>query len=192
MAPQRMTKPLVSPNPPGLKIGTPAVMECIRDVIKNTSTPSWLHSVPYNFGASQAGSLSADEWRSMATVYLPLAFVRLWGDAPPTPLQDASDFQFVLDHSMALFSAVRLACLRTMTHERREAYRAHMIQYVSGLSSELYKTSQARPNHHMALHIHNFLKLFGPVRGWWCFPFERLIGLLQRLPINHKFGKCFF
>ena len=186
---QRMTKPLVPANPQSLKIGMPAVIKCIREVIKNTSTPSWLHSVPYNFGASQAGTLSADEWRSMANVYLPLAFVKLWGDAPATHSQDTDDFQYVLDHSMALFSAVRLACSRTMTYERREAYRANMIRYVSGLSSDLYNTSDPRPNHHMALHIYDFLKLFGPVRGWWCFPFERLIGLLQRLPTSHKFGK---
>lgn len=186
---QRRTKPLVTPSPPIPKTGTPEVMECIREVIKNTSTPSWLHSVPYNFGASQAGTLTADEWRSMASVYLPLALVKLWGHATPATSQDAGHFQDVLVHSMALFSAVRLACLHTMTHERQEAYRANMIQYISGLSLELYRTSDPRPNHHMALHIYDFLKIFGPVRGWWCFPFERLIGLLQRQPINHKFGK---
>jgi hypothetical protein len=168
-------------------------MEHIREVIKQTCTPSWLHTVPYNFGAAQTGTLSADEWRSMASVYLPLALVSLWGDVSPHNLPDAGRLRNVLDHSMALFSATRLACLRTMTHARREAYRTCMIRYIQTLSSELYgEENLIRPNHHMALHIYDFLKLFGPVRGWWCFPFERLIGLLQRLPINHKFGDFLF
>jgi hypothetical protein len=40
----------------------------------------------------------------------------------------------------------------------------------------------------MALHVWDYLQLFGPVRSWWCFPYERLIGQLQRLPSNHIFG----
>ena len=41
----------------------------------------------------------------------------------------------------------------------------------------------------MACHIYDYLKLFGPVQSWWCFPFECLIGHLQRLPLNDKFGE---
>jgi hypothetical protein len=41
----------------------------------------------------------------------------------------------------------------------------------------------------MATHLHDFLILFGPVRNWWTFPFERLIGHLQRLPQNHRFSQ---
>jgi hypothetical protein len=43
--------------------------------------------------------------------------------------------------------------------------------------------------HHMAIHLYDFLILFGPVRNWWTFPFERLIGHLQRLPQNHRFSQ---
>ncbi|KAG2065456.1 hypothetical protein BDR04DRAFT_1121828 [Suillus decipiens] len=43
-------------------------------------------------------------------------------------------------------------------------------------------------NGHMALHIWDYLQLFGPVWSWWCFPYERLISQLQHLPSNHIFG----
>ncbi|KAF8576401.1 hypothetical protein K439DRAFT_1622880 [Ramaria rubella] len=33
------------------------------------------------------------------------------------------------------------------------------------------------------------ISLFGLVQSWWCFPFECLIGMLQWLPHNHKFGQ---
>ena len=38
---------------------------------------------------------------------------------------------------------------------------------------------------------YNFLCLFGSVHSWWCFPFQCLIGPLQWLTSNHKFGKVF-
>ncbi|KAE9391973.1 hypothetical protein BT96DRAFT_831255 [Gymnopus androsaceus JB14] len=40
----------------------------------------------------------------------------------------------------------------------------------------------------MASHIYDFLKLFGPVISWWCFPFERLIGALQKVNTNDHVG----
>lgn len=41
----------------------------------------------------------------------------------------------------------------------------------------------------MAFHIKDYLVLFGPVHAWWTFPFERLIGMLQRMPNNGKIGE---
>jgi hypothetical protein len=29
---------------------------------------------------------------------------------------------------------------------------------------------------------------YGPVPSWWTFPFERIIGMLQRIPNNGKNG----
>ncbi|KAJ3888754.1 hypothetical protein F5879DRAFT_792806 [Lentinula edodes] len=45
-----------------------------------------------------------------------------------------------------------------------------------------------RPNIHAAVHIFDFLVLFGPVISWWCFPFERLIGALQKIKTNDHIG----
>ncbi len=62
-----------------------------------------------------------------------------------------------------------------------------MKAYLDGLH-KLIPDYQFRPNHHMALHLPEYLTWFGPVHGWWTFPFERLIGLIQRLPNNSKMG----
>ncbi|KAJ7193740.1 hypothetical protein GGX14DRAFT_378717 [Mycena pura] len=45
-----------------------------------------------------------------------------------------------------------------------------------------------RPNVHIAFHIYDFLVLFGPVISWWCFPFERVIGFLQKINTNDHIG----
>ncbi|KIK16135.1 hypothetical protein PISMIDRAFT_113896, partial [Pisolithus microcarpus 441] len=98
--------------------------------IRNTMTPSWLGSVPHNFGDTSVGMIKADEWRSLATVYLPIALISLWG-------QDdcASELRAVLDHTMHLVSAVYLACTRTTTTTHASAYRAHIVSYVGKLSA---------------------------------------------------------
>ncbi|KAH9912870.1 uncharacterized protein B0H18DRAFT_960738 [Fomitopsis serialis] len=43
--------------------------------------------------------------------------------------------------------------------------------------------------HHNAMHIPEFLMHFGPMPGWWMFPFERVIGLLQQVNTNGKIGQ---
>ncbi|EJD50259.1 hypothetical protein AURDEDRAFT_58701 [Auricularia subglabra TFB-10046 SS5] len=45
-----------------------------------------------------------------------------------------------------------------------------------------------KPNHHAALHLADFLSEFGPIRGWWAFPIERSIGILQRIRTNNLMG----
>jgi hypothetical protein len=59
---------------PIVKVATPAVMEQIHDVIRDMATPSWVQSVPYNFSDPGAGTLKADEWWTMITIYLPMAY----------------------------------------------------------------------------------------------------------------------
>lgn len=164
-------------------------MEHVRRVIRDTVTPSWVRSVPVNFGDAAAGTLKADEWRTMFTIYLPLALISLWGEGTSHSSSDeTARYRRILDHTMTLVSAVVLACKRTMTAERSDAYRAYIATWVKDLQ-EIHPEAGQRPNNHMAFHIYDFIRLFGPVRSWWCFPFERLIGQLQRMPMNHMFGK---
>ena len=63
-----------------------------------------------------------------------------------------------------------------------------MTLYMEGLRAK-FKNVKPRPNQHVAFHIYDFLLLFGPVVSWWSFPFERIIGELQRMPSNHKIGE---
>ncbi|KAH8795253.1 hypothetical protein DL96DRAFT_1480833 [Flagelloscypha sp. PMI_526] len=49
----------------------------------------------------------------------------------------------------------------------------------------------ARPNIHISFHLADFLLLFGPLFHWWAFPFERLIGTIQRINTNHQIGSAY-
>lgn len=164
-------------------------MDHIRKVIRQTSTPTWINSVPYNFGDAAAGKLKADEWRTLGTIYLPLALVVAWGNqsAHMTPVIGKRARE-ILDHTMELVSAVTLACKRSTTVEVANAYSSHIETYLRDLSS-IHPSCSFLPNMHVSTHIADFLLLFGPVYSWWTFPYERLIGLLQSIPSNDKSGK---
>ena len=164
-------------------LDTHKVLQRIRAVIRGALTPSWLGSVPANFGDAAAGTIKADEWRSLITVYIPIALISLWGSS-----QVEKHLKDKLDHTMLLVSAVYISCARTMSSARTKAYQLCITEYVGALK-RTYPGFDPRPNHHAAIHIYDFLKLFGPVHSWWAFPFERLIGILQHLPKNHKSGK---
>lgn len=178
---------------PAVKLCSLEAIQYIQSVIKSTVTPSWINSVPHNYGEASAGSIKAGEWRILSTVYLPIALVTLWGgdravdESPPTSI---NYHLRALDHTMALFQAINLVCRSTMNEERMSKYLSFMKRWVGGLR-DLYphvEKHKARPNIHASLHVADFLYLYGPVMSWWCFPFERLIGVLQKVKTNDIVG----
>jgi hypothetical protein len=177
---------------PGIKLCTLETIQHIQSVIKSTVTPSWINSVPHNYGEASAGSIKAAEWRILSTVYLPIALITLWGEVDGSPPTSTSHHLRALDHTMALFQAVNLVCRSTMNAERASKYLSFMKLWVSGLRDfKLYPHTEkhkARPNIHASLHVPDFLNLYGPIMSWWCFPFERLIGVLQKVKTNDIVG----
>ncbi|KAJ3765267.1 hypothetical protein FB446DRAFT_698362 [Lentinula raphanica] len=81
-----------------------------------------------------------------------------------------------------------------MTASRARAYREYIPSGMQDLRRLFPHVREGipRPNVHAAGHIYDFLLLFGPVLSWWCFPFERLIGVLQKVNTNdHRGGASF-
>ncbi|KAJ7791415.1 hypothetical protein B0H14DRAFT_2395643, partial [Mycena olivaceomarginata] len=146
--------------------------------------PSWMTSVPPRFGGeSSDGKLKADQWRTLGTIYMPITLIRLWSASDAN-----SRRRELLELTMDLVSAVILAASRTTSPSNAFHCRDMLLAYRNKLS-KLFPDYQCHPNHHMAMHIPDFLLLFGPVHGWWTFPLERLIGKLQRVPTNYKPGE---
>ncbi|KAJ7738564.1 hypothetical protein B0H16DRAFT_91149 [Mycena metata] len=159
----------------------------VQNVIANTTTPSWVYHVPRNFGEKGAGTPKADEWRLMSTIYLPIALTLLWAEMTG---DHTAHFSPLLDHSMAIFQAITIACRYTLSSARAMAYRVFLQQWLGDLHG-LYprmKTPRTVTNPHVALHIYDFMLLFGPVLSWWAFPTERLIGELGKVNSNDHLG----
>ncbi len=160
-------------------IFTKPVLEQLRCDIARVVLPSWLEKPPSNLGDASHGKLKADQWRVLCTVHMVITLVRLWGHSGAT-----DEERQVLQNFIHLIVAIDLASRRSMSADRAALYDHHMYAYMQGLR-EIFDHHLV-PNHHLALHLSRCLELFGPVHGWWAYPFERYNGLLQRLNTNHK------
>ncbi|PIL35041.1 hypothetical protein GSI_02828 [Ganoderma sinense ZZ0214-1] len=160
-------------------IFTGEVLRQVQEDIANMTLPSWIERPPSNFGNAGHGKLKADEWRTVCSIPMILALVRLWGVSGAS-----SEEQAVLENFVHLVVAVDLASRRSMSPCRAATFDKHMLEYVQGLR-DLWN-HRLVPNHHLSLHLRTCLQLFGPVQGWWAYPFERFNGLLQQTRTNNK------
>jgi hypothetical protein len=172
-------------------VRTISALERVQAVIRDLILPSWYQGVPPDFGFSLAGTIKAAEWRALLSVHVPLGLVLEWGEGLCHLSEEVTGMaRKLLDHTMFLVGAGRIVAKKITSVHCAEHYRELLTSYMRGLA-ELYPDFKAKPNHHLAFHIYKFLVLYGPAWSWWCFPFERLIGHLERLPHNHQHRECY-
>ena len=142
-----------------------------------------MQPAPKDIGNISHGKLSADEWRMTATVHLVITLIRLWGhhDVGVRKRQ-------MLDNYMQLVQAVNIAGSLRISEEDIKEYESSLLSYLRGLK-DMYKEATIKPNHHIAYHLSEFLRRFGPVHAWRSFAFERFNYLLQNTSTNKKTGK---
>jgi hypothetical protein len=155
-------------------------MEAVWSDMKRTQLPTWIGSVPSNWSTAKRGKLTANHWRIVCTIHLPITLIRFWDG-------DTGRRQDLLKHFMDLVTAVKIANMRISTKSQIEAYDTHMLRYVSRLQT-LYPDQSILPSHHAALHIRDMLQLFGPVHLHSAPFFERYINFFHHMNINFKFG----
>ncbi|KAI0364890.1 hypothetical protein BV20DRAFT_910907, partial [Pilatotrama ljubarskyi] len=154
------------------------VLEEIREDMKATTYPSYIGRAPLDVGSAGAGTLSAEQWRTFCTVNLPISLIRLWSASSSTTRQQA-----LLRNFMHLVTAVKHATCRQASASSVAAYETAILAYLSGLL-ELFPDTRLVPNHHLAIHLADVVRYFGPPHSYWAFPFERFIRLLRNVNIN--------
>ncbi|KAI0715533.1 hypothetical protein C8T65DRAFT_527383, partial [Cerioporus squamosus] len=147
-----------------------------------TSLPSSIGRVPVNVGSAGAGTLSADQWRTLCMVHLVITLTRLWANFPADDRR-----RQLLDNFLDLVTAVRYANVRRTSQGRIAMYKYHIFRYIQGLR-RLFPEQDLVPNHHLALHFGDVLEQFGPSDAYWAFPFERLIRIIRQAKINYRHG----
>lgn len=155
-------------------------MKAVWDDMERTQIPTWIGSAPRNWGTSQRGKLSADQWRVICTIHLPITLIRLWRN-------ESGRKKELLANFMDLVSAVRIANMRVSSRNQIHAYNQHIFRYITGIK-HLYPDEKLKPSHHAALHIGEILNLFGPVHSHSAPFFERYINFLHRVNTNKKLG----
>ena len=171
--------------------GTKELKEIQQD-IRDTIRPTWQTGPPANFGSPAHGKLKADQWRTCIEFDLPVSLVRMWetSNERDVPEELRRRRQKVVESTMLLSMAIRWGLSHRTSEKPAHEYKRYMLKYLHTLR-ELCPNDDLHPVHHNALHIPDFLQRFGPMHGWWMFPFERLIGILQKVKTNFKIGEGF-
>lgn len=158
------------------------IMEAIWADMVHTQLPSWVTDVPSNWGTATHGKLSANNWKVICTVHLPITLIRLWGgeNAP-------EDRKHKLQNFMDLVCAVQIANLRSISKKEIELYEHFIHRYLTGFKT-LYKTAKVKPIHHAALHYGDILRGFGPSHTHGASFYQRYIHSMQGQSHNMKFG----
>lgn len=169
---------------PGRGVLGRTVLTAAHEDARNVELPSWVNQVPSGFGTTSHGKLSADQWRTLCSINLPITLIRLWGDSLP----DTREYK-MLHNFMDLVTAVEVGSMLVTSEELIQLYDKSLLKYLTTLK-ELYKEAKIAPNHHLAMHITDFLRIFGPVHAWRAFALERYNYMLQQTNTNRRLGEC--
>lgn len=158
-------------------------MAAVWSDMTRTKLPTWITPAPPNWGTAERGKLSADNWRVICTIHLPITLIRLWANNTPRKKE-------LLSHYMDLVAAVRIANMRVSSPNQIREYNKHIGRYVQNLS-RLFPDQGLKPTHHAALHIGDMLGLFGPNHSHSGPHYERYINFFHRINTNSKLGMLF-
>jgi hypothetical protein len=159
-------------------------INAIQAELSGIIRPSWHHGPPKNLGDAEHGKLKAEQWRTAIEFDLPVTLVKLWGTK-----YDGDERRPKLAHStMLLAMAIQWGTSHVTSPHHTQQYGKYMNAYLECIR-DVFPGHSFRPNHHACLHLHEFLLRYGPMHGWWMFPFERIIGGLQKTNTNHKIGE---
>ena len=152
-------------------------------VFARLQLPSHVQALPVRLLTSAAGSLKADSWRVLFTIYLVAAVPEIWASA-------SSRQHDQLDNLFHLISAVNLASAQSVDDRSATRFDNHFISYRRGLD-DLYHFGAEKPgriNLHLGSHVGGWMRLWGPL--WWTSEWagERFIGIIGRINNNRRFG----
>ncbi|KAH9948903.1 hypothetical protein B0H21DRAFT_689267 [Amylocystis lapponica] len=177
--------------------GDNSAKQRFENVINSVRWPSHVTRLPKNLGENQSLK-KADEWRRLMTI-TPVVLWAAWKDAddsipdtaPPIP-PNAKNRPVHVRKCRTLYNAVLLLCAgvrilasRKITMDQAKTGQEFLVQYCRRIKTLRVDLTI---NHHLSTHFAHFIKLYGPVYGWWLFAFERFNGMLERVNLNGHDG----
>lgn len=157
--------------------------------IANTLRPSHSTGPPARIGTKAQGKLKADQWKAAIDFELPVFLMKHWYALDPTYLDSAQRMKHnLMVNTMYLACAIRQGVNYQTSEKHVQAYAEYIFTYLEDLQ-RIRPDLSLLPSHHNVMHTPTFLLRFGPMPGWWMFPFEWVIGLLQKIKTNGKIGK---
>lgn len=165
-----------------------AMLSDIHHAIQHTIHPSWQDKPPANWGTTKHGKLTAEQWRVSLEFDVTVSLVKEWSHLRDKCVDGLAreEYDSIIESTMSLAMAIMWGTSRNTSETHAQNYMWHMRTYIESL---VRMGQKLVPNHHLALHLADHLQMFGPVHGWWTYPYERLIGTLGRISTHCKLGR---
>ncbi|KZV62297.1 hypothetical protein PENSPDRAFT_591602 [Peniophora sp. CONT] len=163
-------------------LSTPLMLK-FRANMQKTVTPSWLDSVPRDWGTKGQGTISTGAWTVLNQVHFPITLIPEWGRPNSSPRD-----KMLLKTQMMLVKAVAIMGLRKVTRAKTFEYDATMLEHIRG-KMDLFKDVALVPYDHLALHYGDIMRDFGPSVAHDGSYYERYIRHLHGFNINMKSGE---
>lgn len=165
--------------------------------LNSVQWPSHITRLPKNLGTNQTVQ-KADEWRQLITI-APVILWLTWRDPddsipdtePPTTASEKIDTTHsrkrlsLYNAILYLCGAVRLLTTKTITMAQAAVGQQYLVNYCQRM---IMLGVELTINHHLAMHMEDFIRLFGPVYAWWLFAYERFNGMLEKVKLNGHDG----
>ena len=143
----------------------------IQEFLDNFIVPTDIGRIPRKIETGFSG-FTADQFKNWITIY---SIPALYNILPRLHL-DCWRY-FVL--ACCIFSKQSLSSTDIAQAD------ALILQYCRK-TEQLYGESSITPNMHMHCHLKDILDDYGPVQSFWLFSFERLNGILGKMPNNNR------
>ena len=153
----------------------------VRSVVAEAAIPSWMERPPANLGEASHGKLKADLIRELFTIFLPLTLCDIWGStASNRNAELLQNFAHVVKFT-TLFYSYRAS------NNMANAFHDNYLSYLQS-KARLFPSVPSVPNHHVALHLRDVMKYFGPLVMASEYVYEAAIGAFQSVNTNSRFG----
>lgn len=136
----------------------------IQEKVDNMNPPSKIGRIPRKIGSGFA-AFTADEWKHWIMIYSLYALLEI------LPEDHYCLWKLLVDCCLCL-------CQPIMTLQSADHAHKLIVQYCK-MFETLYGCEHCTPNMHMACHLSDSIKDYGPLSSFWCFPFERYNGILE-------------
>lgn len=150
---------------------TASDFQLIQERVDKCLVPSDIGRIPYKINSSFS-AFTADQYKNWVVYFSLLTLQRiLTGNELECWRHFVLACRILLKYSLTL-EQVTLADLLLLNFCRR--------------SERMHGSSVVTPNMHLHCHLKECILDYGPLHGFWCFPFERFNGLLGSQPNNNR------
>ena len=147
----------------------------IQERIDSFIVPSGIDKIRIKI-TSGFSQLTSDQWKNWVIYYSIVT------------LRDVVS-RDVLEVWRLFVLACRTLCVKKISLQNIKLADAFLLQFCRRVE-RLFGKECITPNMHLHCHLGECMVDYGPVHGFWCYPFERYNGLLGATPNNNRSIEC--